>query len=236
MNEEFKNRVNDEYNAYMSKIQNAFPMQDIIAKAKEILCVESMYHYLMYEELPDEQIMYLSQLKYPLATAGDYYADCVYDDTDRIKNLLCDAVEHEVFNDTEKDYVTEGKFFRKPVSIETLKEDTNLLKPHPFTVEKVVELTPRQFEYFSNHLLSDDALFLQRNIDLMRFEEGCYHCLLVTTPDRSEGILVDAEGFDYARYASYVPDCKRLKTKKVPVERYEDIPPVRSNKPKSHER
>lgn len=146
------------------------------------------------------------------------------------------AAERDMFSDAEKIYVTEGKFFLKPISIETLKEDSSLLKLHPFAVEKVIELTPRQFEYFGNHLFSDDALFLQRNINLMRFEQDCYHCLLVTTHERGEGILVDAEGFNYARYASYVPDCKRLELKDIPLEKYDDIPKTKSQKHKSHER
>lgn len=146
------------------------------------------------------------------------------------------AAECDMFSDAEKIYVTEGKFFRTPINIETMKEDSSLLKLHPFAVEKVIELTPRQFEYFGNHLFSDDALFLQRNINLMRFEQDCYHCLLVTTHERGEGILVDAAGSGYARYASYVPDCKRLDVEKAPVERYDDIPHTKANKAKSHER
>ena len=88
----------------------------------------------------------------------------------------------------------------------------------------------------STHLLSGEALFLQRNIDFMRFEDGYYHCLLVTSSDRNEGILVDAEGYDYARYAAYIPDCKRLELKKVPIEKYEDIPKAKTQKPKPYER
>lgn len=235
MNEELERRLNAEFAAYLSEMR-CLPADEVVARAREIVCVESVYGFLKSRQLPENQLRYLEQLRYPLSTAGDYYADCEFDDFERIRDLLYDAAEHDVFHDAEKLYVTEGRFFRKPINIETLKEDSSLLKLHPFVVEKVVELTPRQFEYFSNHLFSDDASFLQRNIDLMRFEDGCYHCLLVTTQDRGEGILVDAEGFDYARYASYVPDCKRLDVKKAPVERYEDTPHVKSSKSKSHER
>lgn len=37
-----------------------------------------------------------------------------------------------------------------------------------------------------------------------------YHCLLVTGEGRRDGVLVEAEGYDYARYASYVPDAAAL--------------------------
>lgn len=49
------------------------------------------------------------------------------------------------------------------------------------------------------------------NKDLMcQDKEGVYHCLLVTGEGRRDGVLVEAEGYDYARYASYVPDAAAL--------------------------
>ena len=49
------------------------------------------------------------------------------------------------------------------------------------------------------------------NKDLMcQDKEGVYHCLLVTGEGRKDGVLVEAEGYDYARYASYVPDAAAL--------------------------
>ena len=235
MNEKFEKRLDAEFAAYLSEVRS-LPAYEVAAKAKEIVCVENIYCFLKSRQVPEKQLRYLEQLKYPLSAAGDYYADCEYDDADRIKDVLYYAVEHDVFSDAEKIYVMESKFFRTPITIESLKENTSLLKPHPFAVENVIELTPRQFEYFSNHLLSEDALFLQRNINLMRFEQDCYHCLLVTTHERGEGILVDAEGFNYARCASYIPDCKRLELKDIPLEKYDDVPKTKSQKHRSHER
>ena len=41
-------------------------------------------------------------------------------------------------------------------------------------------------------------------------EGGVYHCLLVTGENHRDGGLVEAEGFGYARYDSYVPDAATL--------------------------
>lgn len=35
-------------------------------------------------------------------------------------------------------------------------------------------------------------------------------CLLVTSRNRKDGILVDGEGYHYARYAAYVPNKQAL--------------------------
>lgn len=46
--------------------------------------------------------------------------------------------------------------------------------------------------------------------------ELCWHCLLVKGENSKDGILVDMEGYHYARYAAFVPDCGRLRLQDVP--------------------
>ena len=50
-----------------------------------------------------------------------------------------------------------------------------------------------------------------------------YHCLLVTTPKYGDGILIEAEGYAYARYAAYVPDCGRLELSGLAVIKQPDL-------------
>lgn len=54
--------------------------------------------------------------------------------------------------------------------------------------------------------------FLIENVGLMR-QDGMdvYHCLLVTGEGRTDGLLVDSEGYSYARYAAYVPEATALR-------------------------
>ena len=40
--------------------------------------------------------------------------------------------------------------------------------------------------------------------------DGAYHCILVMGQGHRDGILVESEGFAYARYAAYVPDARAL--------------------------
>lgn len=77
-------------------------------------------------------------------------------------------------------------------------------------VEKKVCLPAGEFEEFLKNPLGDMP-YIVENIDLMQEEqEGIYHCLLVTGEGRRDGVLVESEGYRYARYASYVPDAAAL--------------------------
>ena len=44
-------------------------------------------------------------------------------------------------------------------------------------------------------------------------------CLFVTCRDVNTGLLIEADGFDYARYAAFIPDKKALALDGIPVER-----------------
>ena len=77
-------------------------------------------------------------------------------------------------------------------------------------VEKVIRLADRDFENFIQNPMGDQD-FVKENIGLMHMDEnGVYHCLLVTGEGHRDGVLVEAEGYGYARYASYVPDAAAL--------------------------
>lgn len=76
----------------------------------------------------------------------------------------------------------------------------------PAKVEKIIRLADGDFEKFLQSPM-DDQEFIQENISLMHMDKsGVYHCLLVTGEGHRDGVLVEAEGYGYARYASYVPD------------------------------
>ena len=47
-------------------------------------------------------------------------------------------------------------------------------------------------------------------------KSGRFRCLLVTARRRQDGILVDSEGYAYARYAAYVRDKRELDLAGVP--------------------
>lgn len=79
------------------------------------------------------------------------------------------------------------------------------------TIEKVVVLPEAEYRYFCERML-EKYNFIAENRDLMRAEslqgKELYHCLLVMGEDSEDGVLVESEGADYARYASYQPNVK----------------------------
>ena len=77
-------------------------------------------------------------------------------------------------------------------------------------IEKKVCLPANEFEEFLRNPL-EDMTCIRENIDLMQEDQDeVYHCLLITGEGRRDGVLVESEGYRYARYASYVPDVAAL--------------------------
>lgn len=73
-----------------------------------------------------------------------------------------------------------------------------------FVVEKVIELENSEFESYLDDILEDKD-FIEENIDLMYVDdEDKWHAILVTSKEADFGILVQSEGYSYARYSAYV--------------------------------
>ncbi|MHB1453932.1 MAG: DUF5049 domain-containing protein [Saccharofermentanales bacterium] len=71
-----------------------------------------------------------------------------------------------------------------------------------YVIEKTVELDRCQYKRFSENLL-DDFDFIEANKDLMYVDEDAvWHCILIKHKDSTSGILVESEGYPYARYAA----------------------------------
>lgn len=80
-----------------------------------------------------------------------------------------------------------------------------------FVIEKNVTIPAEQFERMLCRPLTDQK-FLTENAGLMWQDSmDVYHCLLVIGEGRSDGLLVESEGYNYARYASYVPEATALR-------------------------
>lgn len=85
-------------------------------------------------------------------------------------------------------------------------------------IELVVELSGESFDAFTDRLYESQK-FLEDYAELMYFDDqkDCVHCLLVTTKERKEGMLVQSEGYPYAMHAAYVPDCGALELADISV-------------------
>lgn len=115
--------------------------------------------------------------------------------------------------------VIKGCFYFKASHAQELMEEQPAQTIH-VEVVKVIQLSAQQFQNFSANLLRDMP-FLIANKHLTGYNKGVTCCLLVTTRRNRDGILVDCQGFDYARYSAYVPDKRALDLQDVSVEHYD---------------
>ena len=78
-------------------------------------------------------------------------------------------------------------------------------------------LPESKYRRFQADLLTE-APFIAARTQLTGYSEksGRFRCLLVTARRRQDGILVDSEGYTYARYAAYVRDKRELDLAGVP--------------------
>lgn len=106
---------------------------------------------------------------------------------------------------------THAEFYRKAASRRELKESRFPGERWKVQVEQVVELPKGDFDVFAENLCEYHT-FIETGTRSAYFDEreDCAHYLLITTPQQKEGILVVSEGFSYARYAAYIPDCSVL--------------------------
>ena len=80
-----------------------------------------------------------------------------------------------------------------------------------FVIEKTVSIPAERFEEMLRHPMKDQD-FLKEHHELMRQDgTGVNHCLLVTGKGCPDGLLVESEGYPYARYAAYVPEATALR-------------------------
>jgi len=93
--------------------------------------------------------------------------------------------------------MTKVNFFRKAHKDDLIPKDT-------VVIERVVTLEISEFRKFEDRLL-DNYEFISVNKELMYIDEdGVWHAILVTAKEIDYGIVVQSEGYDYARYATFI--------------------------------
>ena len=76
-------------------------------------------------------------------------------------------------------------------------------------VEKWVFLPHSDFERLkSNPYQEHEAITAAR--DLMYEDKNAYHCIMLLDEYGDDGLLIEAEGFDYPRLSMFVPDAKSI--------------------------
>jgi len=94
--------------------------------------------------------------------------------------------------------------------------NTNLLrkesefKTKSCAVEKAIAVSHAEFDDLKRRPLQDNDL-IAGNTDLMYCDsDDIYHCLLIYDEEQGDGLLIEAEGSSYARYAQYIPKAREL--------------------------
>lgn len=95
-----------------------------------------------------------------------------------------------------------------------LKRKPNRCLPPQCQVEKVVELSAEEFDDLLVCPLKDRA-FIKENNALMYNDGYMTHCLLVLRRDGNDGVLVEAEGYDYARYLAFLFGARDIVNAKI---------------------
>lgn len=104
-----------------------------------------------------------------------------------------------------------------------LRDLQNTAEDKPIRVEvvKIIALTQAQYQHFFSHLL-EDMPFISANQELMGGGSGgATRSLPVTMRYIKGGLLVDGQGYDYARYTAEVPEKSALDLREVPTDHYD---------------
>lgn len=77
-------------------------------------------------------------------------------------------------------------------------------------IEEIINLPEGGFTYFKNHLLEEYEFISEHKDKMYVDDEGVHHCLLVTGAETDDGILIECEGYNYARYSAYLPNARMI--------------------------
>ena len=80
----------------------------------------------------------------------------------------------------------------------------------PCVVEKAIGISHKEFEHLRTHALEDNDIIAKNKGNMWFGADDKYHCLLVYDNEQGDGLLVESEGYSYARYAQYIPQAKLI--------------------------
>ena len=86
------------------------------------------------------------------------------------------------------------------------KENTHDVSP--CNIRKIIMLSDRKYQEFSENLLKDYDFIAQNKDEIGYEDDGTRCCLLVMNVNKQDGYLVDSSGYDYARYSAYLPNAR----------------------------
>ena len=91
----------------------------------------------------------------------------------------------------------------------TLNRKAEYYAPEKCAVRKVIEIGAREFRELRCNLGKPNYI-IKQNADMMGYYNGAFNCILFLNSDGKDGILVNSEGADYARYSQYIPNARDI--------------------------
>ncbi|MCQ4770296.1 pentapeptide repeat-containing protein [Intestinimonas massiliensis] len=91
-----------------------------------------------------------------------------------------------------------------------LRNKQEQILPHRCDIVCVVELPRDEFSDFQCDLLKDRSFITELLPELQTDEKDVLPCMLVLEEGSSDGILVDPQGYSYARYSAYVSGARQM--------------------------
>lgn len=82
-------------------------------------------------------------------------------------------------------------------------------EPDKCVVEKIIPISHSEFEKLNSKLLEPNY-YISKYKELMLEADGINHCILLYDKSSGDGLLVNSEGFGYARYSQYIPHAKDI--------------------------
>jgi hypothetical protein len=92
---------------------------------------------------------------------------------------------------------------------------TNEFPARDCVIENIVELPATEYARFRSNLIRDADFIAENKNRMYQDGNGIQHCLLVLGENSTEGVLVQSEGYDYARYASLLPGARDFVTARL---------------------
>ena len=87
----------------------------------------------------------------------------------------------------------------------TCKDST--IKMHDCIIEDIVILNEVDYNEFLNNPLGYYDFISERK-DMMYQDDDGRHCVLILGEDQEDGVLIESEGYDYARYTALLPNAR----------------------------
>ena len=81
--------------------------------------------------------------------------------------------------------------------------------PKKCAVEKVIEVSDSEFRTFIENQMKRNY-YLPQYKDLMGYYDDSYHGVMFVNMENGDGLLVNSEGYDYARYSQYIPNARGI--------------------------